>query len=92
MDRVYQLFFFFLGGQGGLVFTLWYERELLASPHALTGLAGLLLLAGEAALGTVMKTSENEAALRATHAYLGTSIMALFMAHSVLGLINGLSF
>lgn len=82
-------FFFLLGGQGGLVFTLMEKRPLLESPHAISALAGLGLLGMQGMLGATMK-GKPEA--RALHTYLGTGIMALLVAHAGLGLANGLSF
>jgi len=83
------LFFFFLGGQGGLVFTLMENRSLLESPHAVSALAGLGLLGAQAALGVTMKGRQGA---RTAHTYLGTGLMALFFVHAGLGLANGLSF
>jgi len=83
------LFFFFLGGQGGLVFTLMEGRPLLGSPHAVSAFAGLALLGAQAVLGTTMKGTP---AARTAHTYLGTGIMSLFAVHAALGLANGLSF
>ena len=82
-------FFFLLGGQGGLVFTLMEKRPLLESPHAISALAGLGLLGMQGVLGATMK-GKPEA--RALHTYLGSGIMALLVAHAGLGLANGLSF
>ncbi|KAK3271446.1 hypothetical protein CYMTET_20204 [Cymbomonas tetramitiformis] len=82
-------FFFLLGGQGGLIFTLLEDRTLFASPHAITATAGLGVLAAQGVLGATMKDSET---LRTTHAYLGSTLMALFVAHAALGLKLGLSF
>lgn len=83
------LFFFFLGGQGGLVFTLMENRPLLGSPHAISAFAGLALLGAQAAIGATMK---GKPGARTFHTYLGTGIMSLFFVHAGLGLANGLSF
>lgn len=76
--------FFAAGGQGGLLFELLQGRPLLASPHAVTALAGLGLLAANGALGAAMKGSPAPA-LRTTHALLGSSLMAVFLVHAGLG-------
>lgn len=81
--------FFLLGGQGGLVFTLLEKRPFLESPHAISALAGIGLLTAQAVLGATMKGSP---LARTGHAYLGSSLMAVFFVHAGLGLANGLSF
>jgi len=82
-------FFFFLGGQGGLVFSLMEGRPLLESPHAVSAAAGMALLGAQGVLGATMKGKK---AARTVHTYLGSSIMAMFFVHAGLGLANGLSF
>ena len=76
------------GGQGGILFNLVQGRPVLESPHAISALAGLLLLAGNGALSTVMK---GDPRLRTAHAFLGTSLMAVFAVHAALGLQLALS-
>ena len=80
--------FFFLGGQGGLVFMLIQDKPLLESPHAITAFAGLGLLAANGVLGKTMKSDETK---RTLHALLGSSLMAVFGVHAALGLNLGLS-
>jgi hypothetical protein len=53
------------------------------SPHAVSAFAGLMLLAANGALGVVMKDSPQ---LRTTHAFLGSSLMAMLVVHAGLGL------
>ena len=80
--------FFAAGGQGGLLFNLLQGKPLLESPHAVSALAGLMLLGANGVLGAVMKDS---AQLRTTHAFLGTSLMAVFLVHAALGVQLALS-
>ena len=58
------------------------------SSHATTGLIGLSLLLIQGMLSLFFDEDES---LRTAHAYLGTSIMALFVVHAFLGLQLGLS-
>ena len=73
---------FVAGGSGGMLFNLLLDRPVLSSPHAVTAMAGLGLLAANGMLSTVMKESPN---LRTVHAFLGTGLMAVFVAHAALG-------
>lgn len=75
--------FFAAGGQGGLLFNLLQNKPLLESPHAVSALAGLMLLLANGVLGSVMGDSPN---LRTTHAFLGTALMLVFAIHAVLGI------
>ena len=75
--------FFAAGGQGGLLFNLLQNKPLLESPHAVSALAGLMLLAGNGVLATFMKENPQ---LRTAHAFLGTSLMAVLVIHAGLGL------
>ena len=60
----------------------------LCSSHVTTGLIGLSLLLLQGMLSLFFDEDEG---LRTAHAYLGTSIMALFVVHALLGLQLGLS-
>ena len=75
--------FFLAGGQGGLLFNLLQNKPLLESPHAVSALAGLMLLGANGVLATVMKENPQ---LRTAHAFLGTSLMAVLVVHAGLGL------
>ena len=80
--------FFLAGGQGGLLFNLLQSKPILESPHAVSALAGLLLLGANGALGGLMGDSPN---LRTTHAFLGTALMLVFAVHAGLGVQQALS-
>lgn len=80
--------FFLAGGQGGLLFNLLQGKPLLDSPHAVSALAGLMLLGANGVLGGLMGDSPN---LRTTHALLGSSLMLVFVVHAGLGIQLALS-
>ncbi|XP_076938252.1 uncharacterized protein LOC143606333 [Bidens hawaiensis] len=82
-------FFFALGATGGVTSLLTSDRPILESPHAVTGLIGLTLLAIQTALPTLF---EGNPGLRNVHGILGSGIMTLFLVHAALGLQLGLSY
>lgn len=83
------LFFFLLGGQGGLVLLATAGEPILQSAHSSTAVIGIGLLLTQAALGATMKGSELG---RSVHAYLGSATMVALFVHAFNGLNLGLSF
>jgi len=83
------LFFFLLGGQGGLVLLATAGEPILKSAHSSTAVIGIGLLIAQAALGATMGGSETG---RTVHAVLGSSTLAALCVHAYFGLNLGLSF
>ena len=83
------LFFFLLGGQGGLVLLATAGKPILASAHSSTAVIGISLLIAQAALGATMGGSELG---RSVHAYLGSATLLALVVHAYNGLQLGLSF
>eukprot|EP00798_Chlamydomonas_sp_ICE-L_P018906 gene18906-25464_t len=72
--------FFAAGATGGMLSLMLQGKEIFESSHVVTGLAGLSLLGVQGLLPLFF----DKGGARSVHAYLGTSIMALFV-HAYLG-------
>merc|ERR1712113_377772 len=83
------LFFFLLGGQGGLVLLATSGEPILQSAHSSTAIIGITALLVQAGLGAAMGGSELG---RTAHAFLGTATLFALCAHAFYGLQLGLSF
>lgn len=80
--------FFSLGAVGGLISLVTQGKPLFQSPHALTGIIGLLLLYSQGMLSLFFEDDPNA---RTAHAYFGSGIMVLFALHMTFGINLALS-
>ena len=83
------LFFFLLGGQGGLVLLDFQGQDILESPHAMTAVVAIGLMIIQALLPKLFASTP---VARDVHAYLGSATMVALFAHLATGVKLGLSF
>lgn len=85
------LFLFIAAGySGGVLSLVMQQQPILESPHFWTGTVVVGLLASNGLISAT-RFGGNKAALRTTHAYLGTVALGLLFVHAALGLKLGLS-
>jgi fucose 4-O-acetylase-like acetyltransferase len=82
--------FLALGYTGGLLPLVMQHQRVMESPHFWTGSAVLVLLA-VGSLISLTGFGGGKLSLRAVHAYLGTTAIALMVLHAAFGLKLGLS-
>ncbi len=82
--------FLLMGYSGGLLSLVIQKQPILESSHFWTGTIALGLLATNSILSKAGFWGD-KAALRMTHAYVGTVVMLLFIVHAVFGINLGLS-
>ena len=73
---------FTFGALGGLISLVMQGKPLLQSPHATTGIIGLLLLYLQASLPLFFEDDPNA---RGIHAWFGSGILLFFLLHLKLG-------
>ncbi len=86
----FMFLFMALGYTGGVLSLVMQEQEIFESSHFWTGSVVLALLAANGFI-SLTKFGGNQAALRTTHAYLGSIALCIMFVHAVLGLRLGLA-
>ncbi|MGC1307157.1 MAG: DUF4079 domain-containing protein [Phormidesmis sp.] len=81
--------FIVLGAAGGILSLVMQDKPILESPHFWTGMGAIALLTTNAAIA-VTKFGDNNATLRAAHAYIGSAALALLVVHAIFGTQLGL--
>jgi Protein of unknown function (DUF4079) len=82
--------FIALGYTGGLLSLVMQHQPVMESPHFWTGSIVIILLAANSLI-SLTNFWGDKLALRALHAYLGTTALGLLLLHGALGLKLGLS-
>lgn len=82
--------FIALGYTGGILSLVMQGQPLLESPHFWTGTLAISLLGLNGAI-SMSKFGGGKAALRTTHAYIGSVAMVCLFVHAALGVKLGLS-
>jgi Protein of unknown function (DUF4079) len=89
--KIAPLMFLFIamGYTGGVLSLVIQQHNILESPHFWTGTAIIGLLGLNGLLAAI--NFGGQSGLRATHAYLGSAALILFVVHAAFGLKLGLS-
>ncbi|MGC9503021.1 DUF4079 domain-containing protein [Baaleninema sp.] len=82
--------FMFLGYTGGVLSLAIQKEPVFSSPHFWTGTMVLVLLFVQG-ISSRRNFWGNNADLRMTHAYIGSTLMLLLVVHTILGIKFGLS-
>ncbi len=90
--KIAPLMFLFiaLGYTGGVLSLVMQQQPILESPHFWTGTTAVGLLTLNAVLAAT-RFGKNKAALRTTHAYVGSVALCLLFLHALFGLKLGLA-
>lgn len=87
----WMLLFILMGSTGGVLSLVMQNQPILESPHFWTGGLAIALLGSNAVI-SLTKFGGNKAALRTTHAYLGSVALGVLLLHTIFGLKLGISF
>ena len=87
----WMLLFILMGSTGGVLSLVMQNQPILESPHFWTGAVAIALLGSNAVI-SLTKFGGNKAALRTTHAYLGSVALGVLLLHTIFGLQLGISF
>lgn len=91
--RVAPLMYLFivLGATGGILSLVMQGEPILESPHFWTGMGAIALLTTNALIAAT-KFGKGSKSLRTTHAYIGSTALALLVIHTAFGIQLGTSF
>lgn len=83
--------FITLGYTGGILSLVMQNQPIFESPHFWTGSLIIVLLGINALISLTGFNGDNKMMMRSIHAYLGSTVMILFIIHAIFGLNLGLS-
>lgn len=82
--------FIVMGATGGILSLVMQGEPILESPHFWTGMGAIALLTTNAVIAAT-KFGKGSRTLRAAHAYIGSTALALLVVHALFGTQLGLS-
>jgi hypothetical protein len=80
-----------LGYTGGILSLVMQNQPIFESPHFWTGTLIIILLGINALIALTGFGGDYKQTMRTIHAYLGSTVMILFVIHAIFGLNLGLS-